>query len=230
MLEAMKEAVLQANLELEKFGLVTLGWGNVSGIDRLHGAVAIRPSGVSCSRLRARDMVIVDLDGRILEGSLNPSSDMATHVALYRGFPEIGGIAHSHCEHAVMFAQANCEIPCLGTTHADYFNGPVPVTRLLSEAEVEENYELHTGRAIIDRFENLEPLEIPGVLVAGHGPFVWDRSPDTAVKNMLVLEKVAQMAVGTINLGQANQKRWPSLELPDYILHKHYQRKHGMNT
>jgi len=220
MLEALKAAVLQANLDLEKFDLVTLGWGNVSGIDRLHGAVAIRPSGVSCSRMRAGDMVIVDLDGRILEGSLNPSSDMAAHVALYRGFPEIEGIAHSHSEHAVMFAQACCEIPCLGTTHADYFNGPVPLTRFLSKAEVEENYEGHMGGAIVERFKNLEPLEIPGVLVAGHGPFTWGRSPDNAVENMLVLENVARMSFGTLQLNASS-------ELPDYILRKHHQRKRG---
>ena len=223
MLEALKEAVLRANLDLEKFGLVSLNWGHVSGIDRQHGAVVIRPRGISHSEMKARDMVIVDLEGRLLEGNLKPSSDIAAHVAMYRGFPEIEGIAHCHSDHAVMFAQANCEIPCLGTTHADYFNGPVPITRILSEAEVEENYEGHMGGAIVERFKNLEPLEIPGVLVAGHGPFTWGRSPDNAVENMLVLENVARMAFGTLRLNASS-------ELPDYILQKHHQRKHGSKS
>jgi L-ribulose-5-phosphate 4-epimerase len=227
MLEALKEVVLQANLDLEMMGLVTLGWGNVSGIDRHENAVVIKPRGVACSEIRTSDMIVVDLQGRILEGNLKPSSDAGVHVALYTGFPEIEGVAHSHSDYAVMFAQARCEIPCLGTTHADYFNGPVPVTRYPSKDEVEEDYKAHAGGLILECFEELEPLEFPGVLVAGHGPYTWGSSLENAIENMLVLEKVARTAYGTISLARRGQPADSSLALPGYIHSRHYHRRHA---
>lgn len=224
MLEALKEAVCQANLDLVKLDLVTLTWGNVSGIDRESGLVVIKPSGVAYERMTAPDMVVVDLNGEVVEGQLRPSSDTPTHVRLYRAFGSIGGIAHSHSLYATMFCQACREIPCFGTTHADHFNGAVPVTRFLTEAEVEEDYEGHTGTVIIERFAAINPLEMPAVLVAGHAPFSWGETPGKAIENMLVLERVARMAMGN---WQINPQVNP---LPAYILRKHYERKHGPNA
>ncbi len=221
MLKDLKEQVWKANLNLEKFNLVILTFGNVSGFDKGKGLVAIKPSGVSYEDLRPTDILLVDLDGKIVEGRLNPSSDTPTHLELYKAFSEIGGISHAHSVYATAFAQAATEIPCYGTTHADQFNGPVPVTRFLTPGEVRADYEGNTGRVIIERFAGMKPLELPAVLVAGHGPFSWGRTPDEAVENNLVLENVAKMALLT-RLADPKVK-----DLPGYILNKHYQRKHG---
>jgi len=221
MLESLKESVWQANLDLVRYGLVILTFGNASGIDRERGIVAIKPSGVSYDDLKPGDIVLVDLDGKTVEGTLNPSSDTPTHVELYKSFPDVGGIVHAHSEYATMFAQAAREVPCLGTTHADHFHGPVPVTRFLSRKEVEADYEGNTGRLIADRFSGLVPLEVPAVLVAGHGPFAWGKSAADAARNALVLEKTAKMALGSLILDPRKDR------LPDYILNKHYMRKHG---
>ena len=221
MLEELKTAVLQANLDLDKYGLVTLTWGNVSGISRKDGLVVIKPSGIDYDKMTAADMVVVDLDGNTIEGKWRPSSDTPTHLTLYRAFGNIGGIAHTHSEYASSFAQACREIPCLGTTHADHFNGTVPVTRFLTKEEIEENYELSTGNVIIERFQDLNPVDMPGVLVAGHAPFTWGKNPAEAVKNSLILERIAKMALNSLLLDLDIR------DLPDYILKKHYTRKHG---
>lgn len=221
MLNDLKEQVLSANLELAKYGLIILTFGNVSGIDRREGILAIKPSGMSYGQLRSEDIVLVDLEGKRVEGKWNPSSDAPTHIALYKAFSEIGGISHAHSEYATSFAQAAKEIPCLGTTHADHFNGPVPVTRFLRAKEVAADYEAATGSVIVERFAGLDPLETPAVLVAGHGPFCWGASPSDAVRNNLVLEHVAKMAVLT-TLTNPEVKN-----LPDYLLQKHFLRKHG---
>ncbi len=224
MLEELREKVWKANLQLVEYGLVTLTWGNVSGIDRNEGLVVIKPSGVDYSQMNPDDMVAVDLDGKVAEGDLRPSSDTSTHIELYKNFPDIGGITHTHSEYATTFAQALIEIPCFGTTHADHFDGVVPVTRFLTEAEVNEEYELNTGKVIVERFKNLDPVSMPAVLVAGHAPFCWGKNPEDSVKNSLVLERVAKMAMNSIRLN-------PNLKgLPDYILKKHYLRKHGKNA
>jgi L-ribulose-5-phosphate 4-epimerase len=223
MLEELKAHVLKANLDLVRRGLVIQTFGNVSGIDRAAGLVAIKPSGVSYEALKAEDIVLVTLDGRAVEGTLHPSSDTPTHLALYRAFSEIGGISHAHSPTATAFAQAVAEIPCLGTTHADYFNGPVPVTRFLTKAEVENDYEGSTGQVIVERFAalRLEPLEMPAVLVAGHGPFTWGRTPAEAVDHAQILETVAAMAFQTRAIDPESQR------LPTYLRDKHHQRKHG---
>ncbi len=221
MIEKLKEEVFKANLDLVKYDLVTLTWGNVSGIDREQGLVVIKPSGVEYETLSSKDMVVLDLKGNVVEGSLNPSSDTPTHLELYKAFPNIGGITHSHSRYATMFAQACQEIPCLGTTHADHFYGSVPVTRFLTKKEVSDGYELNTGKLIVERFVTIDPLATPAVIIAGHGPFTWGKTATDAVKNNLVLEQVAQMALGTLQL---NHDAKP---LPEYIKEKHYKRKHG---
>jgi L-ribulose-5-phosphate 4-epimerase len=224
MLEALKEAVCRANLELVEHGLVTLTWGNVSGIssDRQH--VVIKPSGVPYDVMAPEHMVVVDLDGKVVEGTLRPSSDTPTHVLLYREFGAIGGITHTHSTHATIFAQARREIPCLGTTHADHFFGPVPVTRPLTEAELDAGYEVNTGTVIVERFKDLDPVAMPAVLVAGHAPFAWGKDVAESVKNAVALEAVAEMALGTFALVQK------PVTLEPYVLDKHYQRKHGPNA
>lgn len=221
MLEELKDLVCQANVDLAACGLVTLTWGNVSGISPDRDRVVIKPSGVPYERLLSVDMVVVDLDGRVVEGELRPSSDTPTHVLLYRHFVGVGGITHTHSRHAAMFAQARREIPCLGTTHADHFFGAVPVTRPLTAAEVEADYEGNTGQVIVERFAGLDPLAMPAVLVAGHAPFTWGKNAADSVKNALALEAVAEMALGTWLLNP----QAPPLE--DHVLDKHYQRKHG---
>jgi L-ribulose-5-phosphate 4-epimerase len=221
MLDDLKEKVWRANLDLIKHGLVALTFGNVSAIDREKGLMAIKPSGISYEELKPEHIVVVDLEGKVVEGNLKPSSDTPTHLKLYKVFREVGGVSHAHSEYATAFAQAAMEIPCLGTTHADYFHGPIPVTRFLGQDEVREDYEANTGKVIIERFAGLNPWQMPAVLVAGHGPFCWGRTPLEAVENSLILEKVAKMALGTL---LANPEKGP---LPDYILKKHFQRKHG---
>lgn len=221
MLPELKETVYKANMELAGSGLVILTFGNVSGIDRRRGIVAIKPSGVPYDDLKADDIVLVDLEGRVVEGWLNPSSDTPTHVELYKAFPAIGGVAHAHSEYATMFAQARREIPCFGTTHADQFHGPVPLTRILGGPEVAADYERNTGKVVVERFAGLDPLELPAVLVAGHGPFAWGRTPAEAVETALVLEQVAKMAYGSMIL----DPRLSPLDRP--LQEKHFLRKHG---
>ena len=221
MLETLKERVCAANLELVRQGLVTLTWGNVSGIDRARGLVAIKPSGVPYDRLTPEAIVLTDLDGRVVEGDYAPSSDTPTHVCLYRAFAQIGGVVHTHSPYATAFAQAGREIPCLGTTHADHFHGAVPVARMPTEQEVGDRYEYAIGALIVERFRGVDPDAVPGVLAAGHGPFVWGADPRKAVENAVALESVAQMAATTLML-------CPDAPLlPDYLLDKHYGRKHG---
>ncbi len=221
MLEELRNIVCEANLELVRQGLVTLTWGNVSGVDRARGLMVIKPSGVAYDRLTPSALVITDLDGNVVEGDSAPSSDTPTHVRLYQAFPNIGGVVHTHSTYATAFAQAGREIPCLGTTHADHFHGSVPVARLPTEAEVRDRYEHNVGGLIVERFRALDPDAIPGVLAAGHGPFTWGPDPRKAVENAVALEAVAQMAATTFAL-------CPGVApLPAYILDKHYGRKHG---
>jgi L-ribulose-5-phosphate 4-epimerase len=220
----LKKQVWQANLDLVKYGLITLAFGNVSGIDRDKDLVVIKPSGFSYEEMKPEDMVVVDLEGKIVDSRLNPSSDTPTHLELYRAFEQIGGVTHTHSEYATIFAQACREIPCYGTTHADYFKGNVPVTRFMSKEEVQEDYEENTGKVIVERFADLEPLEMPAVLVAGHGAFAWGKTPSESVENSLILEKVAKMALGTLQLNPECDS------IPKCLLQKHYQRKHGPNA
>jgi L-ribulose-5-phosphate 4-epimerase len=219
--ERLKEDVCQANLDLVAHGLVTLTWGNVSGISEDRRHVVIKPSGVPYDQMRPEHMVVVDLDGRVVEGELRPSSDTPTHVLLYRHFSGIGGITHTHSRAATIFAQARTEIPCYGTTHADHFFGPVPVTRPLTAKEVDEAYETNTGHVIIERFRDLDAAAMPAVLVAGHAPFTWGKVVAESVKNAVALEAVAEMALAVLRL----RPDAPMLE--SHVLDKHYQRKHG---
>lgn len=223
MLEQLKEKVFRANLQLVDHGLVIFTWGNVSGFDRDSQLVVIKPSGVDYDAMTADDMVIVDLDNRVVEGKLRPSSDTPTHTFLYRQFPQLGGIVHTHSTYAVAWAQACRSIPTLGTTHADHFFGPIPCTRELTAEEVEQAYENNTGKVIADTFSDIDPMAVPAVLVANHGPFAWGSTPEKAVYNAVVLEQVAKMAFLTVQLG--NDK-----PIASYILNKHYQRKHGKNA
>jgi L-ribulose-5-phosphate 4-epimerase len=221
MLEELRKEVWQANLDLVRAGLVTLTWGNVSGISRADGLLVIKPSGVQYSALTPDAMVVVDLNGKVAEGNKRPSSDTPTHIELYKAFPDVGGIVHTHSTYAVMFAQALKEIPCLGTTHADHFSGAVPVTRFLSKEEVESEYERNTGKVIVERFKALDSVTVPAVLVAGHAPFCWGKDAEDAVRNAVILESVAKMAFGTLHLD-------PNVNtLPRYIADKHHRRKHG---
>ena len=224
MYEQLKKTVYDANLQLHKHQLVIYSWGNVSGIDRKACVIAIKPSGVMYDELSADKMVLLDLDGNIIEGGLRPSSDTPTHLELYRNFKSIGGICHTHSPSATAWAQACREIPCLGTTHADYFYGPVPVTEVMIEDEIKSNYELNTGKVIVRRFASLDPLEMPGVLVANHGPFTWGKTPADAVESNVVLELIAKVALDTITINP-NQG-----QISRPLLDKHYLRKHGKNA
>ena len=223
MLDALKEAVLKANLDLVKHGLVMFTWGNVSGIDRKENLLVIKPSGVSYDDMQADDMVVVDLSGRVIEGKYKPSSDTLTHIELYKAFPQIGGIVHTHSTYAVAWAQALRAIPALGTTHADHFYGEIPCTRILTREEVDRGYEKETGLVIVETFKNIDPLHMPGVLVGNHGPFAWGTNADKAVYNAVVLEEVARMALLTFQLENANP-------IKQYLLDKHFNRKHGKNA
>lgn len=222
MLDALKQEVWAANLDLVRRGLVVETWGNASAVDRERGCVVIKPSGVTYSAMKPEDMVVVSLaKGEVVEGDLRPSSDTPTHLELYRSFPEIGGIVHTHSLNATAWAQAGREIPVLGTTHADYWYGPVPCTRDLTSAEIERDYELNTGRVIAERFRDLNPLDVPAVLVAGHAPFVWGRTLAAAVESAAVLEFVAQLALKTLTIRPATGS------IDRALLDKHFLRKHG---
>ena len=224
MLEDLKKDVHRANLRLVESGLVVLTWGNASGFDPESGLVVIKPSGVGYDIMKPSDMVVVDLaTGRVVEGDLNPSSDTPTHLEFYRNFKGVRGAVHTHSIEATAWAQACREIPCYGTTHADQFHGSVPVTRFLSKEEVEEAYELNTGRVIVELFRDRDPLAQPGVLVAGHAPFTWGANPQKAVDGAIALEAMARMARLTEQLGRTEP-------LPDYVGEKHYMRKHGPNA
>lgn len=222
MLEKLKKSVLEANLLLPKYDLVTFTWGNVSGIDREKGLVVIKPSGVEYEQMTAADMVVVDLDGSVVEGSLRPSSDTPTHVVLYRAFPHIGGIVHTHSRWATIFAQAGRDIPALGTTGADYFLGDIPCTRWMTPAEIGGKYEAETGNVIVERFAGLNPDHLPAVLVQSHGPFSWGKNPAEAVHNAVVLEEIAMMAWHDLTLMGSALK-----PMQEELMNKHFFRKHG---
>ena len=221
MTDALKQRVFEANMALPAFGLVTFTWGNVSGIDRERGIVVIKPSGVEYEKMQVSDMVVLNLQGDVVEGHYKPSSDTATHLELYARFPQLGGIVHTHSTYATSWAQAGVAIPPLGTTHADYFAGAIPCTRPLSTHEVNGEYELETGKVIAASLTGTDPLHMPGILVAQHGPFCWGTTPEQAVHNAVVLEEVAKMAWIT---GSIRRNQTP---MDDYLLQKHFSRKHG---
>lgn len=226
MLENLKQEVLAANLMLPKYKLVTFTWGNVSAIDREKGLVVIKPSGVEYEHMEASDMVVVDLEGKVIEGHLNPSSDTETHLVLYREFENISGIVHTHSPWAVSFAQAGLDIPAAGTTHGDYFYGNIPVTRKMTEKEIKGEYERETGKVIVETFKNREinPSSMPGVLVNDHGPFTFGTSAENAVHNSVVLEEVAKIAYHSLQLNKEN------ISMDKSLLDKHFYRKHGENA
>jgi L-ribulose-5-phosphate 4-epimerase len=220
MLEALKKEVFKANLDLVRHGLVLFTWGNVSAIDRTSGLVVIKPSGVSYDELKEEDMVVVDLEGKIVEGKLKPSSDTATHLVLYKSFPSLGGIVHTHSTYATSWAQAGVDIPNIGTTHSDYFSAAIPCTRDMTPQEIEGEYELETGNVITERFNDLNPDFIPGVLVKNHGPFSWGKNAHDAVHNAVVMEQVAKMAYIAYGVN-------PELTMNKNLIKKHFYRKHG---
>ncbi|WP_369361281.1 L-ribulose-5-phosphate 4-epimerase [Priestia megaterium] len=226
MLDKLKEEVFQANVDLPKHGLVKYTWGNVSAIDRDSGLFVIKPSGVTYEKMTVQDMVVVDLEGRVVEGELNPSSDTLTHAVLYKHYPQIGGIAHTHSTWATIWAQAGLDVQAMGTTHADTFYGSVPCARFLTEKEVNDGYEVETGKVIIETFEErgLDVLAVPGILLQGHGPFTWGKDAKSAVMNSVVLDEVSKMNFFTQKLNGLAE------ELPQRILDKHYLRKHGQNA
>ena len=221
MLETLRAEVLEANLELVRRGLVIYTFGNASGVSREHGLIVIKPSGVPYARMTPADMVVADLAGNIVEGSLRPSTDLPTHAALYRAFPSIGGVVHTHSRHATAWAQAGREIPCFGTTHADYFHGPVPVTEPLTAAEIEGDYEANAGAAIIRRMEGLDPLGCPACLIAGHAPFCWGASVTEAAYHAVIVEELAAMAWMTVTINPGAQP------ISRALRDKHHFRKHG---
>lgn len=224
LLKSLRDEVLEANLELVRRGLVLYTWGNASGIARDQGLIAIKPSGVPYDSMKSSDLVVADLDGRIVEGTLRPSSDLATHLILYHAFPAIGGVVHTHSRCATVWSQAGREIPCFGTTHADYFHGPVPVTDVLTAEEIGSDYEANTGHAIVRRFQSRDPLSMPAVLVAGHAPFTWGVSAAEAACHAVVLEEVANLALQT---EAVNASASP---ISQALLDKHFFRKHGSSA
>ncbi|VYU47840.1 L-ribulose-5-phosphate 4-epimerase [Metakosakonia massiliensis] len=223
-MQKLKQQVFEANMDLPRHGLVTFTWGNVSAIDRARGLVVIKPSGVAYETISAEDMVVVDMDGKVVEGRYRPSSDTATHLALYLRYPSLGGIVHTHSTHATAWAQAGLPIPALGTTHADYFYGDIPCTRGLSAEEVAEAYESNTGKVIVETLGDVEPLHTPGVVVYQHGPFAWGKDAADAVHNAVVMEEVARMAWIARGIN-------PQLKPIDgWLMDKHFMRKHGPNA
>lgn len=226
MLEELKQIVCEANLELPKRGLITFTWGNVSAVDREKGLVVIKPSGVEYDGMSARDMVVVDFDGKVVEGQYKPSSDTPTHIELYRRFEEVGSIVHTHSTWATSWAQAGRDIPIYGTTHADYYYGPIPCTRPLSSDEIARDYELNTGKVIVETFRErkIDPMAVPGVIITNHGPFAWGKNAAKSVESAVVLEEVSKMAVITEAI---NPKVGPA---PKELQDKHYFRKHGANA
>jgi L-ribulose-5-phosphate 4-epimerase len=237
MLEELKQKVCKANLDLVKHGLVIFTWGNVSAIDRASGLVVIKPSGVSYDDMKPDDMVVVDLDGNVVEGSLRPSSDTPTHLVLYKAFPEIGGVVHTHSTFATAWAQAGHDIPSIGTTHADYFHDDIPCTRDMKRIEVFGEYEKETGKVIVERFKKIKPMDTPAVLVRNHGPFAWGTDADNAVHNAVVLEEVAKMAFIAMTINKdflgANRDPYQADSAPsmnNHLIEKHYSRKHGPNA
>ena len=223
MLESLKQEVLEANLDLVKNNLVILTWGNVSALDRETGLVVIKPSGVSYDDMKAEDMVVVDLDGNIVEGDLRPSSDTPTHLSIYRNFPEVGGVVHTHSTYATAWAQAGLSIPNIGTTHADTFHQSIPCTDEMTKEQIEAAYEAATGDVIADAFKGMNPMHTPAVLVKHHGPFTWGKNAANAVYNAVVLEEVARMASITVALN-------PNVQMNENLIEKHYERKHGANA
>lgn len=223
MLENLKKSVYKANLDLVKHGLVIFTWGNVSAFDREKKLMVIKPGGISYEGMKPEQMVVVDMKGNVVEGTLNPSSDTATHLVLYKNFPGIRAVVHAHSEWATSWAQAGKEIPALGTTHADYFYGNIPCTRQLTEKEIEGDYELETGNVIIETFNGIDPMLIPGVLIHSHGPFTWGNSPENAIENAVVLEQIAKMAFNTFLLEK-------NPEFDKKLLEKHFLRKHGKDA
>lgn len=220
----LKQQVFDANMDLPRYGLVTFTWGNVSAIDREQGLVVIKPSGVAYDAMSPDDMVVVDLEGNVVDGKWRPSSDTATHLALYRRYPSLGGVVHTHSTHATAWAQAGRAIPALGTTHADYFFGDIPCTRALTQTEVEGEYELNTGKVIIETLGESEPLHTPGIVVYHHGPFAWGKDAHDAVHNAVVMEEVARMGWIACDIN-------PKLQgIDDYLMNKHFMRKHGPNA
>ena len=228
MLEQLKEEVYEANLLLPSYGLVSLTWGNVSGLDREKGLFVIKPSGVSYETMRPEDMVVMDLEGNKVEGELNPSTDTPTHLVLYQSFPEVGGVVHTHSKWATIWAQAGRDIPAYGTTHADYFYGSVPCCRELTAGEVQKDYEVESGKVIVEYFRkhNVDPEQMHCALLKSHGPFVWHRNAALAVETAFVLEEVAMMAFHTELLAQGAE----TPPMPQYLLDKHFLRKHGKNA
>ena len=224
MLEQLKKDVYEANMELWEKGLVIYTWGNVSGIDREKNLMVIKPSGVGYESMGPEDMVVVDMEGNVVEGNYKPSSDTATHLVMYRTYPQIGGVVHTHSTWAVTFAQAGMDIPAFGTTHADYFYGDIPCTRDLTAQEIEEAYEKNTGNVIVETIGDGDVMAIPGIIVKNHAPFAWGKTPGGAVYNAVVLDKVAEMAYKTMTLNPRVAR------VPQYLLDKHYFRKHGANA
>lgn len=223
-MQQLKQQVFEANMDLPRYGLVTFTWGNVSAIDRQRGLVVIKPSGIAYESMTVDDMSVVDLQGHVVEGRWRPSSDTATHLALYRRYPDLGGVVHTHSTHATAWAQAGLAIPALGTTHADYFFGDIPCTRALSAQEVDEAYELNTGRVIIETLGEANPLHTPGIVVYQHGPFAWGKDAHEAVHNAVVMEEVARMAWIAHGIN-------PQLQpIDSWLMNKHFQRKHGPNA
>lgn len=220
-LVALRKAVFKANVELYERDLAHFTFGNASAIDRTHGLVVIKPSGVAYDKLTPADLVVTNLDGQIIAGKLRPSSDLPTHLVLYRAFSNIGGVAHTHSQYATAWAQAWREIPCLGTTHADYFDGSIPITRAMDRSEITTNYEENTGRAIVRRFEGLDPMRRPGVLVGAHAPFAWGATVADAVENAAIIEEIATLAHRTVTINPNTQP------IPDALREKHFNRKHG---